>query len=88
MGGYNRKELGGSGVTRSASDTLEGKWGVQADQTQEMKGKEVSGDLEGHEAKSGVASSGRGLNTSGEKGFFADALSLPPAIYSTVANLA
>ena len=37
-----------------------------------MKGKEGSGDPEGREAKSGLASSGRGLDTSGEKGFFAD----------------
>jgi len=37
-----------------------------------MKGKESSGDPEGWEAKSGLASSGRGLDTSGEKGFFAD----------------
>jgi len=54
---------------------LEGKWGVRAHQTQEMKGKEGSGDPEGREAKSGLASSGRGLDTSGEKGFFADAVS-------------
>jgi len=39
-----------------------------------MKGKEVSGDREGREAKSGLASSGRRLDTSGEKGFFADVL--------------
>jgi len=51
---------------------LEGKWGVRAHQTQEMKGKEGSGDPEGREAKSGLASSGRGLDTFGEKGFFAD----------------
>jgi len=37
-----------------------------------MKGKEGSGDSEGREAKSGLASSGRGLDMSGEKGFFAD----------------
>jgi len=41
-------------------------------ETQEMKGKEGSGDPEGREAKSGLASSGRGLDTSREKGFFAD----------------
>jgi len=52
---------------------LEGKWGVRAHQTQEMKGKEGSGDPEGREAKGGLASSGRGLDTSGEKCFFADA---------------
>ena len=51
---------------------MEGKWGVRADQTQEMKGKEGSGDPEGREAKSGLASSGRRLDRSGEKGFFAD----------------
>ena len=54
------------------SDALEGKWGVRAHQTQEMKGKEGSGDPQGGEAKSGLASSGRGLDTSGEKGFLAD----------------
>jgi len=37
-----------------------------------MKGKEGLGDPEGREAKSGLASSGRGLDTSGEKGCFAD----------------
>jgi len=37
-----------------------------------MKGKEGSGDQEGREAKSGLASSGRGLDMSSEKGFFAD----------------
>jgi len=37
-----------------------------------MKGKEGSGDPEGWEAKSGLASSGRGLDTSSEKGFCAD----------------
>jgi len=37
-----------------------------------MKGKEGSGDREGREAKSGLASSGHGLDTSGENGFFAD----------------
>ena len=51
---------------------MEGKWGIQAHQTQEMKGKEGSGDPEGREAKSGLASSGRGLDTFGEKGVFAD----------------
>jgi len=56
---------------------LEGKWGLRAHQTQEMKGKEGSGDPEGREAKSGLASSGRGLDTSGEKAFFADALRDP-----------
>jgi len=56
------------------SDALEGRWGVLAHQTQEMKGKEGSGDPEGWEAMSGLASSGRGLDTSGEKGFFADEL--------------
>jgi len=39
---------------------------------EEMKGKEGSGDPEGREAKSGLASSGRGLDTSVETGFFAD----------------
>jgi len=37
-----------------------------------MKGKEGSGDLEERAAKSGRASSGRGLDMSGEKGCFAD----------------
>jgi len=57
-------------VASSASDALEGKWNVRAHQTQEMKGKEGSGDLEGWEAKSGLASSGRGLDMSSEKAFF------------------
>jgi len=39
-----------------------------------MKGKEGSGDPEGQEAKSGLASSRCGLYRSGEKGFFADAI--------------
>ena len=51
---------------------MEGKWGVRAHQTHEMKGKEGSGDPEGREAKSGLASSGRGFDTSGEKGLFPD----------------
>ena len=51
------------------SDALEGKWGVQAHQTQEMKGKEGSGDPTVRQAKRGLASSGRWLDTSGEKGF-------------------
>ena len=55
---------------------MEGKWGVRAHQTHEMKGKKGSGDPEGREAKSGLASSGRGLDTSGEKGFFADVIVL------------
>jgi len=63
---------GGGGVARRVSDALEGKWAVRGNQTQEMKGKEGSGDPEGREARSGLASSGRGLDTSGEKGFFAD----------------
>ena len=41
-----------------------------------MKGKEGSGDPEGPEAKSGLASSGRGLDTSVEKGFFGDVLAM------------
>ena len=63
--------LRGGAVASRASDALEGKWSVRAHQTQEMKGKEGSGDPEGWEAKSGLPSSGRGLNTSGEKAFFA-----------------
>jgi len=55
--------VGGGGVARSASDALEGKWGVRAHWMQEMKGKEGSGDPEGQEAKSGLASSRRGLDT-------------------------
>jgi len=65
--------LGAGGVARSASDALEGKWAVRAHQTQEMKGKEGSGDPEGWEAKSGLASSGGGLDMSGETGSSADA---------------
>jgi len=60
-------------VAKRASDALEGQWGVRAQQTQEMKGKEGSGDPEGREAKSGLASSGRRLDMSGEKSFFAHA---------------
>ena len=41
-------------------------------QTQEMKGKEGTGDPGGPDAKSGRYSSGSGLCPSGEKGFFAD----------------
>ena len=59
-------------VARRASETLEGKWGIRADQMQEMKGKEGSGDPEGQEAKRGLATSGPGLDTSGAQGFFAD----------------
>ena len=59
-------------MARRASDALEGKWGVRAHQTQEMKSKEGSGVPEGREAKSGLPSSGRGLDTSVENGFFAD----------------
>ena len=59
-------------MARRASDALEGKWGVRVHQTKEMKGKEGSGDPEGREANRGLASSGRGLDMSSEKGFFAD----------------
>ena len=72
MGRYNRKALEEGGVARSVSEALEGEWGVRAPQTQEIKGIESSGDLEGREANSGLASSGRGLDMSGEKGFFPD----------------
>jgi len=41
-----------------------------------MKGKEGSGDPEGWEAKSRLASSGRGLDTSGENGFFANVINI------------
>jgi len=41
-----------------------------------MKGKEGSGDPEGQEAKSGLASSRGRLDMCGEKGFFADAVIL------------
>jgi len=51
---------------------MEGKWGIQVHQTQEMKGKEGTGDPRGQDAKSGRYSSGSGLCPSGEKGFFAD----------------
>jgi len=70
--GYNRKALGGGGFGSSAWDTLEGKWGVRAHQRQEMKGKDGLRGLGGREAKSGLASSGHGRDTLGEKGFFAD----------------
>ena len=55
---------------------MEGKWGVQVHQTQEMKGKESAGDPGGPDAKSGRYSSGSGLCPSGEKGFFADGVRL------------
>jgi len=64
------KALGGGGVARSTLDALETKWGVRVYQRQERKGKEGSGDPEEWEAKSGLASSRRGLDMSGEKGFF------------------
>jgi len=57
----------------SASDAVEGKWAVRVHQTQEMKGKEGTGDPGGQETKSGCYSSGSGLCPSGEKAFFADA---------------
>jgi len=34
----------GGGAATSASDTVEGRWGVRVHQTQEMKGKEGAGD--------------------------------------------
>jgi len=60
------------GAATSASDAVEGKWGVRVHQTQEMKGKEGTGDPGGLDAKSGRYSSRSGLCPSGEKGFFAD----------------
>jgi len=54
------------------SDAVEGKWGFPVHQTQEMKGKEGTGDPGGLDAKSGHYSSGSRLCPSGEKGFFAD----------------
>jgi len=68
-----RHEEGGGAAT-SASDAVEGKWGVRVHQTQEMKGKEGTGDPGGPDAKSGRYSSGSGLCPSGEKGFFADVI--------------
>jgi len=56
----------------SASDAVAGKWGVRVHQTQEMKGKEGTGDPGGQDAKSGRYSPGSGLRPSGEKCFFAD----------------
>jgi len=64
--------LGGGGASTSASDKVAGKWGVWVHQTQEMKGREGTGDLGGQDAKSGRYSSGSGLCPSGEKCFFAD----------------
>jgi len=66
-----RHEEGGWAAT-SASDAVEGQWGVRVHQTQEMKSKEGTGDPGGPDAKSGRYSSGSGLCPSGEKGFFAD----------------
>ena len=51
---------------------MQGKWGVRVHQTQEMKGKEGTGDQAGQDAKSGRYSSRSGLCPSGENGFFAD----------------
>ena len=53
---------------------MEGKLGVRVHQTQEMKGKNGTGDPGGQDAKSGRYSSGSGLCPSREKGFFADVL--------------
>ena len=55
---------------------MEGKWGVRVHQTQEMKGKEGTGDPGGPDAKSGRYLSRSRLCPSGEKGFFADGLNL------------
>jgi len=71
-GGYKGEARGGGGAARSASDAVEGKWGVRVHQKQEIKGKEGTGDPGGPDAKSGRYSSGSGLCPSGEKGFFAD----------------
>jgi len=62
----------GGGAATRASDAVEGKWGVRVYQTEEMKGKEGTGDPGGPDAKSGRYSSGSGLCPSQEKGFFAD----------------
>jgi len=62
----------GGGAATSASDAVEGKWGVRLHQTQEKKGKEGTGDPGGPDAKSGRYSSGSGLCPSGEKDLFAD----------------
>ena len=51
---------------------MDAKWAVRVHQTQEMKGKEDTGDPGGADAKSGSYSSGSGLCPSGENGFFAD----------------
>jgi len=76
VGRYKGEALGGGGAATSASD-VEGKWGVWVHQTQEMKGKEGTGDLGGQDAKSGRYSSGTGFCLSGEKPFFADAYYYP-----------
>ena len=60
------------GVATSASDAVGGRWGVRMHQTQEMKGKEGTGDPGGLDTKSGHSSSGSGLCPLGENGFFAD----------------
>jgi len=71
-GGYKGEARGGGGAATSASDAVEGKWGVRVHQKQEMKGKEGTGDLGRPDSKSGRYSSGSGLCPSGEKAFFAD----------------
>ena len=71
-GGYRGETRGEGGAARSASDAVEGKWGVRVHQKQEMKGKEGTGDPGGPDAKSGRYSSRSRLCPSGEKGFFAD----------------
>ena len=43
-GRYRGETRGEGGAARSASDAVEGRWGVRVHQKQEMKGKEGTGD--------------------------------------------
>jgi len=59
-GADTREALGVGGATTSASDAMEGKWGVWVHRMQEMNGKKGTRDSEGQDAKSGRYSSGSG----------------------------
>ena len=63
------------------SDAVEGKRGVRVHQTQEMKGKEGTGDPGGADAKSGGFSSGSVLSPSGEKGCFPDGCAISAIVF-------
>jgi len=63
-GRYKGKVVGGSRAAISASNAVEGRWGVRAHQTQEMKCKQGTEDPGGPDTKGGCYSSGSGLCTS------------------------